>query len=276
MEYGYWLPPNLSANGAEIDFAINIIHVMMLVLFVGWSAFIAYCLVKFRAREGHKATYEPIEAKFTTWLEVGVSIAEVVLLIGLSMPVWADIKEKFPKAQDNPVEIRVVAQQYEWVFHYPGKDGVFGRTLPELMDEENAVGLDYDNDDAALDDFTSASLHVPVNRPVICRLTSKDVIHGFNLNVLRVKQDVIPGMEIAVWFEATAESNKLGKDGKKRTAWLEYTGRAPSWRAAQVGCAQLCGRGHNGMQADLFIESSEDFQSWLDAEHKKLGLEDGG
>ena len=108
MEYGYWLPPNLNDNGDEIDLSINIIHVMMVVLFVGWGAFMTYCLWTFRAREGHKAIYEPIKAKFSTYLEVGVSVAEVILLIGLSIPVWSDIKTGFPKAEDA-VTIRVVA-----------------------------------------------------------------------------------------------------------------------------------------------------------------------
>ena len=110
----------------------------------------------------------------------------------------------------------------------------------------------------------SSTLHIPVNTPIICRLSSKDVIHSFNLNVLRVKQDAIPGMEVAVWFEANAESNTLGTPGPKRTKWLEAMGRDPKWVGAQVGCAQLCGLGHNGMQADLIIESQAAFQQWLD------------
>jgi cytochrome c oxidase subunit 2 len=250
VEYGYWLPPNLSANGDEIDFSINIIHLMMVVLFVGWGLFMTYCLWTFRAREGHTATYEPIKAKFSTYIEVGVSIAEVVLLVGLSMPVWADIKEDFP-AEKDAVMIRVVAEQFKWNFHYPGKDGIFGKTSADAMSDENPLGLDED-DEAGYDDFWKFGLRFPVGKPVIVRLTSKDVIHSFNLNVMRVKQDAIPGMEIAVWFEARA----TGKD-------------------LQVGCAQLCGIGHATMQAAMIIdETPEQFQAWLDAEHKALGLGD--
>ncbi len=82
------------------------------------------------------------------------------------------------------------------------------------------------------------------------RLTAKDVIHSFKIPVMRLTQDVVPGMEIAIWFQA--------KD----------TGRF------QVGCAQLCGLGHYEMKADLVIETKEDFQKWLDEEHEVLGLDE--
>ncbi len=112
-----------------------------------------------------------------------------------------------------------------------------------------SAGLDPD-DDAGVDDITVRGLHIPVGRPVIARLNSKDVIHSFKIPVMRVTQDVIPGMEIAVWLHAI-DTGKF-----------------------QIGCAQLCGLGHYEMKADLVIESPEDFQKWLDEEHEYLGLDD--
>ncbi len=248
-KYGWWLPPDVSVHGAEIDDLINIIHWFMLVLFVGWSIFIVYCLVRFRERPGHVAVYEPIKAAFSKWLEVGVAVAEIAVLIGLAMPAWAAIKNITSEAPPNPVIVRAVAEQFKWLFHYPGRDGEFGRAGPEFFSDDNPAGLDPD-DDAGVDDITVRGLHIPVGRPVITRLNSKDVIHSFKIPVMRVTQDVIPGVEIAVWFQAT-ETGKF-----------------------QIGCAQLCGLGHYEMKADLVIESAEDFQKWLDAEHEYLGLDD--
>ncbi len=248
-EYGWWLPPNVSAFGAEVDSLINIIHWFMLVLFVGWSIFIVYCLIRFRQRSGRVALYEPIKARFSTWLEVGVAVAEGVVLIALAMPAWATIKNITTEEPPNPVVVRVVAEQFKWLFHYPGQDGEFGRTGAEFFSDDNPGGLDPD-DDAGIDDITVRGLHIPVDRPVITRLNSKDVIHSFKIPVMRVTQDVIPGLEIAVWFQA----NQTGK--------------------FQIGCAQLCGLGHYEMKADLVIESAEDFQKWLDEEHGYLGLDD--
>jgi len=246
-QYGWWLPPNVSAHGDDIDLMINLIHWFMLALFVGWSLFIVFCLVRFRARPGHAAIYEPIEARFNRFLEVGVAVAEAAVLIAFAMPVWAKVKNQFPASNTNPVIVRVVGEQFKWLFHYPGKDGKFGKTAAEYYADDNPAGLDFDDDDG-FDDITVRGLHIPVGRAVIARLVSKDVIHSFKIPVMRITQDVVPGMEIPIWFEARS------------------TGEF------QIGCAQLCGLGHYEMQAKLTIESPQEFQSWLDEEHDALGL----
>ena len=89
-------------------------------------------------------------------------------------------------------------------------------------------------------DFNSINnLHVPVNRPILIRLTSKDVIHSFKVPVLRLTQDAIPGQEIPFWFEAT----KTG--------------------GFDIACAQLCGLGHYRMRGQLNIQTQADFEAWL-------------
>jgi len=251
VQYGWWLPPDISTHGHEVDELIIIIHWFMLVLFVGWSIFIAYCLVRFRQRPGHVATYPPIKATFTKWVEGGVVVAEAVLLLGLAMPAWSAIKNITPDTPPDPLIVRAVAEQFKWLFHYPGRDGEFGRTGAEFFDDANPAGLDP-SDEAGWDDITVRGLHIPAGRPVIARLNSKDVIHSFKVPVMRVTQDVIPGMEIAVWFEA--KENESGE--------------------FQVGCAQLCGLGHYEMKADFIVQSPEDFQQWLDDEHELLGLDE--
>ena len=247
-QYGWWLPPNVSAHGDDIDLMINLIHWFMLALFVGWSIFIVFCLVRFRARPGHTAVYEPIEARFNRWLEIGVAAAEVAILVTFAIPVWAKVKTQFPTTETNPVVVRVVGEQFKWLFHYPGKDGIFGKTAAEHYADDNPAGLDFD-DENGFDDITVRGLRIPVDSPVIARLVTKDVIHSFKIPVMRITQDVIPGMEIPIWFEA----NTTG----------EY----------QIGCAQLCGLGHYEMKAKLTIESKQDFQRWLDEEHSALGLD---
>ncbi len=249
VKYGWWLPPDVSVHGHEIDAIIMLLHWFMLALFVGWGIFMVYCLVRFRQRTGHAAVYQPIKASISKWLEVGVAAAEGVLLIAIAMPVYAQIKTINTEVPRNPLVIRVVAEQFKWLFHYSGRDGVFGRTGAEFYADFNPAGLDPD-DEAGVDDITVRGLHFPVGRPVIARLTAKDTIHSFKIPVMRITQDVVPGMELPVWFEA--------KD----------TGKF------QVGCAQLCGLGHYEMKADLVIESPEDFQRWLDEEHEALGLDE--
>ncbi len=234
-----WLPADISAHGAPIDRLINIIHWFMGVLFVGWGVFFAYCLFRFRARPGHAAHYEQIKAAPSKYAEIAVVIIEAVLLIGFSMPVWAQVKNEKPGPEVNPFEVRVVAQQFTWNIHYPGPDGKFGATRPDLVDEAtNPIGRDL-SDPAGADDVVSINnLYIPKDRPIICQLSSKDVIHSFWINVLRIKQDIVPGMVIPIWFTA------------KETG--EY----------DISCAQLCGLGHYRMRGAAKILEPAEFEAW--------------
>ena len=236
------LPPVVykHAYGREIDSLIDTVHWFMLALFVGWGSFFVYCLVRFRKRPGHTANSQPVKAKVSKWAEIGVAVFEVFLLVGLSIPAWGSVKMDIPTEADNPFHVRVVAEQFAWNFQYPGPDGEFGRTGPQHIDMAvNLLGIDP-SDPRGLDDIVSGELHFPVDRPVIAQMTSKDVIHSFSLPVLRVKQDVIPGMRIPVWFEA-------GKTGNY-----------------EVACAQLCGNNHYSMKALMTIhQTQQEFDDWL-------------
>lgn len=250
-EYGAFLPPNISVHGGRIDQLIHVIHWFMAALFFGWGAFFVYCLVRFRRRTGHKADSKLIAAKPTKYLEIGVAAFEAVLLLGFSVPIWASVKNDLPKDEENPVRVRVLAEQFAWNFHYPGPDGVFGKTGPQHIDTAiNPVGLDP-NDPAGRDDVTSGELHFPVNRPVIAEIGSKDVIHSFSVPVLRIKQDAIPGMRIPSWFEANATGTY------------------------EVACAQLCGNNHYSMRAIMVVEESdESFLAWLESQRPEEFDED--
>lgn len=241
--YGMWFPPDYSVQGASVDLLIDLLHIFMVLLFVGWGLYMIYCLVRFRARPGQKATYQPIKAKLSKYLEIGIVIFEVIILIGLSMPAWSRLKiERPPKA--DALVVRVIAEQFNWNIHYPGPDGVFGRTKLELMDEEtNPIGLD-DADPAAEDDITTLNnLYVPKDRDIIIELSSKDVIHSFFIPVMRIKQDAIPGIEADVWFK-TAEDAPTG--------------------TYNIACSQLCGLGHSTMGAFLHVMEADGFAAWLE------------
>lgn len=199
--YGSWTPPNLSVRGAEIDQLIEILHYFMAVLFVGWGIFFVYCLVRFRAKTGGAAQYQPVKGKISKYAEIGVAIFEAVLLLFFSMPVWGEYKNNPPEPGER-VEIRAIGEQFQWNFHYPGPDGKFGRTNAKFIDTVgNTIGLDPDDPVGQDDIQTVGALHVPVGRPIYVRITSKDVIHSFAIPTMRVKQDAIPGMEVPIWFE---------------------------------------------------------------------------
>lgn len=255
--------PSVSAStqGPQIDNIISIVHWLMLILFVGWGAYFIYTLIKFRASNNPKADYNGVKNHYSSYIEGLVAVVEVVLLFGFAFPIWASRVNDVPVGTEV-VQIRVVGQQFAWNFHYPGPDGVFGKTSVNLVDEaENPIGLDR-NDSFAKDDiFTVNQFHIPVNTPINVSLSTKDVIHNFKLPELRVSQDAIPGMEIPVWFEATMTS----EDFLKTTIGTKREGKG-----FEIACAQLCGLGHYRMVGYMTVHNDEGYSAWLTEQQEYL------
>jgi cytochrome c oxidase subunit 2 len=232
------MPENASEHGYTIDHMLEFCHWFMLALAVGWSIFFVYTLVRFRAGKSPKADYYGVRTKASTHVEFMVVLIDVLLLVGFAVPLWSKRVLHFPLG--DAVTIKVVGQQFQWNFHYPGPDGIFGRQSPDLISSSDQVGLDY-SDPHAKDDIVSLNeMHVPVNHNVILEITSKDVIHSVAIQQMRIGQDAIPGSEIPIWFKPV----KIG--------------------TYEVICAQLCGLGHYAMRGTLVVDSEADYKSWLD------------
>ncbi len=262
MERLFYIPQAASAHGPQLDNVNDLVHWMMLGLFVGWILFFFFALFRFRASRNPKADYTGVKSHTSTYLEVGVAIVEGVLLIGFSIPLWADRVDDTPPEGESVV-VRVVAEQFLWNMHYPGADGVFGRTDVYLIDlETNPLGLDRVDPRGADDITTRNQLHLPVNKPAVLHITSKDVIHSFNMPHMRVKQDTIPGMSIPVWFVPTVTTDQM----RQRTGNDEFV--------YEIACAQLCGLGHSTMRGFYTIHTPEGYDAWL-AEEAALLAEQG-
>jgi cytochrome c oxidase subunit 2 len=241
------LPIAASAHAGQLDGLLVIVHWMMLVLFVGWSAFFAYVLWRFRASRSPRADFHGVRGGWSSWLEGGILVAEVVLLAFFSIPAWSARVDDLPQASEATL-VRVVAEQFAWNVHYPGKDGVFGKTDISLVGPDNPLGLD-DADDAGRDDIITDRLNMPVGTPVLVMLSSKDVVHSFGLPQMRVKQDAVPGLVQPVWFTPT---------------------RTGTW---DIACSQLCGLGHYRMKATYQVMSQADYDAWLTEESAALGVQ---
>ena len=238
-------PIQASTHAAEVDQMTVLVHWLMLVLFVGWGFFFLFVLFRFRKGANPKASYTGAHGKFAKSTEVAVALIEIALLVFYAIPAWATRVKAFP-AESEAVVVRVIAEQFAWNIHYPGPDGKFGRTDIKLVSADNPIGLDR-SDSAAKDDITTINqLNLPVDRPVLVHLSSKDVIHSFGLYEMRVKQDAIPGMSIPVWFIP----NRIG----------EY----------EIACSQLCGLGHFRMRGFITVQSAANYQKWYDDQEKEL------
>lgn len=235
-----WLgqPVAASAHAGAVDQIMVLMHWLMLVLFVGWTGFFVFVLVRFRRSRHPAANYHGVRARWASWLEGGVLAAEVILLVFFSIPVWSARVDALPAERESTV-VRVVAEQFAWNVHYPGADGVFGRTAIRLVNPDNPLGLDA-QDPAGKDDITTINrMNLPVGKPVIVYLSTKDVIHSFGLPQMRIKQDATPGIVQPVWFTPTV---------------------AGEW---DIACSQLCGLGHFRMRGVYAVQAQAEFDAWL-------------
>lgn len=210
---GWWFPENASVFGERIDALFRLILwpvSFFLVLTLGLLAWIVWRAAPTSsvstgesAREPHARTQHGDRRLELVWTLIPGAI--LLFLALRQMGDWAELRYSSHRPV-VPVTARVVASQFDWHFVYPGADGRFG-TLDDL--------------DAPYE------LLVPANEPVVLELSSRDVIHSFFVASLRVKQDVLPGRRIEIWFEVREPG--------------EY----------EIACAELCGWGHYKMAGKL-------------------------
>lgn len=237
-----WLPQPASSHAAEFDAVLAATHIDGAIVFLSWLLIFAFILVRFRARPG-AAPGAPAGRWWPLVAIAAVILGDVWLLAGSALPAWYR-RASPPPAGAN--EVRVVAEQFAWNVHYPGPDGHFGPTDRALITAADPVGVDR-TDPAAKDDFVLIGmLVVPVNRPTVVYLSSKDVIHSFTLATMRVKQDVTPGLPVTTWFTPIATG-----------AW-------------ELGCSQLCGLGHYRMRALFEVRSDDEWNAFVADEVSRL------
>ena len=183
---GLWMidnyVPRASSYAADIDRHCNLITFLVGFWFIVAELALFYFIVKFRKKPGVKAQYIGGDKKeHKRWISIPhflIIICDVVLIAG-TIVVWANIKQRWPEAEEK---IRVTGAQWAWIFQRPGPDG-------ELDSEDDITLVD--------------ELHLKKGTLYHYELQSQDVLHGFSIPVFRLKQDAVPGRVITGWFKPT-------------------------------------------------------------------------
>lgn len=229
----WWTP--IASNWGYIDTTLVITFWITGAVFAAVVLFMAYCIFRFRHKEGRVAAYEPENKRLEIWLTVITGIGVAAMLVP-GLFVWA----QFVTVPDDATEVEVVAQQWQWSYRLPGEDGILGKADNRLISGDNPLGIDPRDPDGADDVVVDAEdLHLPIGKPVVMLLRSIDVLHDFYVPEFRAKMDMVPGSITYFWFTPT------------RTGEFE------------VLCAELCGTGHGFMRGFVQIENEDDYQAWL-------------
>jgi cytochrome c oxidase subunit 2 len=232
-----WYLTELASNWSTIDDTLDITFWVTGTVFVVVNLFMAWCVWKFRHKEGARAHYEPENKKLEIWLTVITSIG-VAAMLTPGLYVWA----KFVNPPENADIIEVVGKQWTWSYRFPGEDGVLGTADTQHISGDNPFGMNPEDPNGQDDVLVSNSeVHIPIDRPLKMLLRSQDVIHDFAVAQFRVKMDMVPGVVTYLWFTPT----KLGR--------------------YDVLCEELCGMGHYNMRGHVVVDEEPDFKDWLNS-----------
>jgi cytochrome c oxidase subunit II len=231
-----WYFTPIASNWHAIDTTISITFWVTGLVFVAISVFMGWAVMRYRHREGGRASYQPENKRLEWWLMV-LTAGGVAAMLAPGLLVWAQIVDV---PQDARV-VEAVAQQWNWSYRLPGKDGRLGTVNARFVNEANPFGMNP-GDPNGSDDVLVANpeLHLPLGQPVKLLLRSKDVLHDFAVAQLRVKMDMVPGMVTHTWFTPT------------RTGSFDLL------------CEELCGIGHFVMRGRIVVDEPAAFQAWLD------------
>ena len=233
-----WYFTEIASNWGMIDNTVTITFWVCGIVFVLLNLFMAYAIIKYRHRDGHKAKYDPENKKLEWWLTVVTSLG-VIAMLAPGLFVWG----QFVSVPEDADVVEVVGQQWQWSFRYPGKDGKLGTVDAHKITIDNPFGMNPDDplgkDDVLID---ANEFRLPLDRPVKLVIRSKDVLHNFTVPQFRVKMDLVPGMVPYLWLTPT------------RTGTFD------------ILCEELCGIGHHAMRGKVVVEEEEAFNTWLDSQ----------
>ena len=279
VEYGDLpLMSNSAAeHGPQID---NLMIITMVIIFIVQTItqfLLHYFSFKYKGEKGRKAIFYADNDK----LEFIWTIIPVIVLAGLiiyGLFTWSDIMNY--EEDEDALIVELYAQQFNWKARYAGEDNVLGKSNVRLINFDNAniLGLD-ESDPNAQDDVITTELHLPVNRQVIFKMRSQDVLHSAYMPHFRAQMNCVPGMitQFAFTPNVTTEEMRQTSQMIDKVANINRIRTEKSKKLVEQGeepldryefdylllCNKICGKSHYNMQMKIIVESEEDYQAWI-------------
>ncbi len=204
----FWLDPPASTSAQNHDLVFYALLSVMGFFFFLVVAIMLTFVVLYRRRKGQ--TYEN-PPTHNAPLEIFWTVIPLALVIGffvIGLKYYVDLES--PPAGADVVDVE--ASQWQFNFKYP--NGAESNELYLLKD-----------------------------RPVVLKLTSKDVTHALYIPAFRLQRNAVPGRVTELWFKPTVLTEKESY--------------------YHVFCTQYCGNGHAEMNAKAFVLDKEDYDKRL-------------
>src|SRR3954453_7945608 len=202
--------------------AAHISWLWWLIFWVTTAVFVSVLAITlaavWRGGRARASIYDKADKPLAAAVSFGVALTVVILFGLLGATMWTH-RAVLALGAESAVTINVTGHQFWWEFEYD--DAVPSRRVT-----------------------TANEIHMPVGRPVVLKVTSRDVIHSFWVPNLNGKRDLVPGITTAIWMQAD---------------------RAAVYRGQ---CAEFCGKQHAHMAFEVVAEPDAQFEQWLDAQRQ--------
>jgi cytochrome c oxidase subunit 2 len=196
--------PQVFSAAQQVDKAFLIIFGFAVLVLLAVTVAMVWFLWRYHYKRNPVAT----DIKGSVLLEVVWTVLPLVIVMGLFWTGWTSF-QAMRSIPENAMAVGVEGRMWSWKFTYEN-----GKTSSELV--------------------------VPVNQAIRLELTSRDVIHSLYIPAMRVKWDLVPGMETEAWFQSDREG--------------EF----------DIFCAEYCGLKHANMITLLKVVTREEFDGWLE------------
>ncbi|MCM8568782.1 cytochrome c oxidase subunit II [Gramella jeungdoensis] len=276
-EYGrFYLPEAASEHGSEYDTLMFVSIALIMVVQVITQGLLHFFAYKYKGEKTKKALFYADNDK----LEFIWTIIPVIVLAGLiiyGLFTWSDIMNV--NTEEDPMVVEVYAYQFAWRARYAGEDNTLGKANVRFIEGVNQLGVD-ESDSYGKDDKIVTELHLPVNKPVLFKFRSQDVLHSAYFPFFRAQMNVVPGMITQFSFTPTITSEEMRQSEymvDKVKSVNEVRNERNQELAAQgeptldsyefdyfLLCNKICGQAHYNMQMKIVVESEEDFNAWLE------------
>ena len=274
------LPESASEHGVTYDSLFFISFALIMFVQIITQALLHYFSYKYRGLKNTKASF----ITHNNRLEFIWTIIPAIVLFGLilyGMTTWSQIMN-FEEDEDALV-IELYAQQWNWKARYAGNDNVLGDANVRFLndyDGRNTVGIDSSDPNGLDDIVVTQEFHLPVNRKVIFKFRSQDVLHSAYMPHFRAQMNCVPGMITQFSFTPTVTTeemrqsadvvdkvtriNKIRYDKSQELIAKGEESLEPYQFDYLLLCAKICGASHYNMQMKIVVESEKDFNKWID------------
>ena len=283
--YSFWsyskvlLPESASAHGPAYDTLLWISFAIILFAQTITQAVLHVFAYKYRGINNRKAYFYTHNNKLEfIWTIIPAIIFFMLIIYG--MVTWGNIMNI--EEDEDALVIELYAQQWNWKARYAGQDNVLGDANVRFLndfDGRNSVGIDSSDPNGMDDIVVTQEFHLPVDRKVIFKFRSQDVLHSAYMPHFRAQMNCVPGMITEFSFTPTITTadmrmnsdvvdkvNRINKIRYENSKELTANGEEalePYQFDYLLLCAKICGASHYNMQMKIVVESEKDYEKWL-------------